>query len=137
MTKTVHWWSWSCDLHGSSEGRFCSRKYSRRPQRDPKVNFFPYKQESVRNGDHEWLRMTNAFILCNLVWKVQKSHAANREGSFNPRYKLRHGWALVYRGSLTLTLISPLLVIKYPPISDSEACVCLLKWMRRAAIDWV
>ncbi len=26
--------------------------------------------------------MTNAFILCDLVWKVQKSHAANREGSF-------------------------------------------------------
>ncbi len=26
--------------------------------------------------------MTNAFILCNLLWKVQKSLAANREGSF-------------------------------------------------------
>ncbi len=26
--------------------------------------------------------MTNVFILCDLVWKVQKSHAANREGSF-------------------------------------------------------
>ncbi len=24
--------------------------------------------------------MTNAFILCDLVWKVQKSHAANIEG---------------------------------------------------------
>ncbi len=35
-----------------------------------------------RNGDHEWLRMTNAFILCDLGWKVQKSHAANRECSF-------------------------------------------------------
>ncbi len=38
---------------------------------------------SGRNGDHEWFRMTNTFILCDLVWKVQKSHAANREGSFN------------------------------------------------------
>ncbi len=28
------------------------------------------------------LKMTNAFILCDLVWKVQKSHAANTEGSF-------------------------------------------------------
>ncbi len=28
------------------------------------------------------LRMTNAFILCNLLWKVQKGLAANREGSF-------------------------------------------------------
>ncbi len=42
-----------------------------------------YKQVSGWNGDHEWLRMTNAFILCDLVWKVHKSHAANREGSFN------------------------------------------------------
>ncbi len=48
-----------------------------------KSSFFPYKQVSGRNGDHEWLRMTNTFILYNL-WKVQKSHAANREGSFNP-----------------------------------------------------
>ncbi len=35
-------------------------------------SFFPYKQVSGRNGDHEWLRMTNAFILCDLVWKVKK-----------------------------------------------------------------
>ncbi len=50
-----------------------------------KSSFFPYKQVSGRNSDHEWLRMTNAFILCDLVWKVKKikSHAANREGSFN------------------------------------------------------
>ncbi len=25
----------------------------------------------------------NAFILCDLLWKVQKHHPANREGSFN------------------------------------------------------
>ncbi len=48
-----------------------------------KISFCPYKQVSERNGDHEWLTMTNAFILCDLVRKVQKSHAANREGSFN------------------------------------------------------
>ncbi len=29
-----------------------------------------------------WLRMINAFILCNLLWKVQKRLAANRERSF-------------------------------------------------------
>ncbi len=46
-----------------------------------KSSFFPYKQVSGRTGDHEWLRMTNAFILCDLVLKVQKSHAANRRGS--------------------------------------------------------
>ncbi len=52
-----------------------------------KSNFFPYKQVIIigRNGDHEWFRITNAFILCDLVWKVQKSHAANREGSFKVR----------------------------------------------------
>ncbi len=27
--------------------------------------------------------MTNAFILCDLVWKVLKCYAANREGTFN------------------------------------------------------
>ncbi len=46
-------------------------------------SYFSFKQISGRNGNHEWLRMTNAFILCNLQWKVQKSHAVNREGSFN------------------------------------------------------
>ncbi len=51
-------------------------------QRPTKVHFFPYKQVRKRNGDHEWLRMTNAFILCDFVWNVQKSHAANRKGSF-------------------------------------------------------
>ncbi len=47
-----------------------------------KSSFFPYKQVRGRNDDHEWLRMTNTFILCDLVWKVQESHAGNREGSF-------------------------------------------------------
>ncbi len=46
-------------------------------------NFFPYKPISGRNGDHEWLRMINAFILRDLIWKVQKSHVANSKGSFN------------------------------------------------------
>ncbi len=47
-----------------------------------KNSFSLYKQVSVRNGDHEWLKTTNAFILCDLFWKVQKSHTANRDGSF-------------------------------------------------------
>ncbi len=54
-----------------------------------KSSFFPYKQVSGRNGDHKWLRMTDAFILCDLVWKVQKSHTVNREGSF----KLAEHWS--------------------------------------------
>ncbi len=49
-------------------------------QRPTKVHFF-YINKIM--GDYEWLRMTNAFILCDLVWKVQKRHAVNRESSFN------------------------------------------------------
>ncbi len=30
-------------------------------------SFFPYKPVIGRSGDHEWLRMTNAFILCDLI----------------------------------------------------------------------
>ncbi len=47
-----------------------------------KSSFFPYKQISGRNGDHERLWMTNSFILCDLLWKGQKCHTANRECSF-------------------------------------------------------
>ncbi len=32
-----------------------------------KSSFLPYKQVSGRNGDHEWLRKTNAFILFDLL----------------------------------------------------------------------
>ncbi len=31
-----------------------------------KSSFSPYKYVSRKNGDHEWLRMINAFILCDL-----------------------------------------------------------------------
>ncbi len=43
-----------------------------------KSSFFSFKQVS----DHEWFRMTKAFILCDLLWKIPKRHAVNREGSF-------------------------------------------------------
>ncbi len=43
-----------------------------------KTSFIPYKQVSRRRY-HEWLRITNAFILCDLLWKVQKCYAANRD----------------------------------------------------------
>ncbi len=61
---------------------FPKKKNSRRPHRDPQKFIFSYKKVSGRNGDHEWLRMANTFILCDLVWTVQKSQAVNREGSF-------------------------------------------------------
>ncbi len=40
------------------------------PTETTKSSFFPYKQVSWRNGDHKWFRMTNAFILCDLIWKI-------------------------------------------------------------------
>ncbi len=61
---------------------FFSRKYSRSLHIDTPIFIFAYKQVSERYGDHEWCRITNAFIVCDLLWKVQKSQAANREGSF-------------------------------------------------------
>ncbi len=53
-------------------------------------SFSPYKQVSGRNGDHKWLGMTNAFILCDLIWKIQKSHAANREGNLKLGVNIKH-----------------------------------------------
>ncbi len=35
--------------------------------------------------------MTNAFILYDLLWKVQTSHAANTERSFNIRWYCASG----------------------------------------------
>ncbi len=85
MTKSAQRLSWSFDLHGCSRGggEFFLTKYI--PEGctvTHKRSFFPYKQVNGRNDDHEWLRMTNAFMLCDLLWNVQKNHAANREGSF-------------------------------------------------------
>ncbi len=76
----VMWFAWV-----TWEKFFLKKILKKAAQRPTKVHFFPCKQVNGRNGDHEWLRMINALILCNLVWKVQKSHAANREVSFNWR----------------------------------------------------
>ncbi len=60
-------------------GDFFLWKYCRRTHRAPeKVIFSLYISRT--NGDHEWLRMINAFILCDLL--KFSNHAANREGSF-------------------------------------------------------
>ncbi len=58
-------------------------KCSRRAHRDPQKFFFFMKTSKWEKWWSWWLRMNNAFILCNLLWKVQKSLAVNREGSFN------------------------------------------------------
>ncbi len=62
---------------------FFSRKYSRRAHRDPPKFIFFIKTNKWGKWWSWWLRITNAFILCNLLWKVQKSLAVNREGIFN------------------------------------------------------
>ncbi len=54
-------------------GSFFSRKYSRRAQRDPQKSIFFIKTSKWEKWWSWWLRMTNAFILCNLLWKVQKA----------------------------------------------------------------
>ncbi len=62
-------------------GSFFLRKYSRRANRSPQKFTFFIKTSKWEKWWSWWLRMTNAFILHNLLWKVQKSLAANREGS--------------------------------------------------------
>ncbi len=68
---------------GNMGGAFCHENTPEGCTETHRSSCFPYKQIGGRNGDHEWFRMTNGFILCDLVWKVQKSHAANRECSFS------------------------------------------------------
>ncbi len=68
---------------GNLRGFFSSANTPEVHTETHKSLFFTYKQVSGRIGDNEWLKKTNAFILCDLVWTVQKSHAINSEGSFN------------------------------------------------------
>ncbi len=59
-------------------------KYSEELTATHKSSFFFFTKTSKWQKCWSlWLRMTNAFILCNLLWKVQKRLAGNREGSFN------------------------------------------------------
>ncbi len=53
-------------------------------------SYFPYKQVSGRNDDHEWLRITNAFILCDLVWQVEKVMQRTE------KVPLKEGWFYSY-----------------------------------------
>ncbi len=56
-------------------------QYSKRPHRDLLKLIFFHINKLV---EKRWSWMTNAFILCDLLWNVQKNHAANREGRFKP-----------------------------------------------------
>ncbi len=66
-------------------------------QRPTKVLFVLYKHVSGINGDHEWLRMTNAFILGDLLWKVQKSHPAKKEWSLKPYITQVYKYMFIHR----------------------------------------
>ncbi len=65
---------------------------------------------------HEWLRMTNAFILCDILWKVQKSHAANREGSFNVHIA-KFTWPIC-SCSYIFDILLPQLLYVFTPLSS-------------------
>ncbi len=85
-------------------GSFFSRKYSRRAHRDPQKFVF-FKTSKWEKWCSWRLRMTNAFILCNLLWKVQKGLAANREGSFNFVLSSDVAQALAVESSTILTAL--------------------------------
>ncbi len=61
MTKSAHWWSWSCDLQTFVIWRefFSSENTPEGHTETHKSFFFRYRQLSGRNSDHEWLRMPN------------------------------------------------------------------------------
>ncbi len=73
-------------------GSFFSRKYSKRAHRDAQTFFLFIKTIKWEKWWSWWLRITNAFILCNLLWKVQKCIAANKEGSFKLCVKFEQEW---------------------------------------------
>ncbi len=84
---------WAPMLKRWDVGSFFSHKYSRRAHRDPQKFFFFITTSKWEKWWSWWFRMTDAFILYNLLWKVQKSLAANREGSFN--------WSIVMKNCIT------------------------------------
>ncbi len=73
---------WAPMLKWWAVGSLFSQQYSRRAHKDPQKFYFFIKTSKWEKWWSGWHRITNAFILCNLLWKVQKSFAANREGIF-------------------------------------------------------
>ncbi len=70
----------------ASCGEFFLTKILQKSSQGPTKVLFFIKTSKWEKWWWGWLRMTNAFILCNLLWKVQKSLAVNREGRFNKPY---------------------------------------------------
>ncbi len=67
---------WAPMLKQWAVGSFFLAKIRQKSSQGPtKILFFKWEK-----WWSWWLRMTNVFILCNLLWKVQKRLAVNREG---------------------------------------------------------
>ncbi len=94
----AHISTWAFMMKKWDVGSFFSRKYSRRAHRDPHEFIFFIKTSKWEKWSW-WLRMTNAFILCNLLWKVQKHFAANREDSFKFMYRHKMVYLISNKGS--------------------------------------
>ncbi len=88
-----------------------------------KVHFF-HKTSKWEKWWSWWFRMTNAFILCNLLWKVQKSIAANRKGSF--KYGASYT-KLVYTGRSTVP--PRIIVINWRLINQKMSDLCYYSYM--------
>ncbi len=70
-----------------------------------KSSFSPYIQLIRKNGVHEWLRMTNAIILCDLLWKGEKSDA---EESFNNEANSRYAMVMKQIGDMDGSMLRAL-----------------------------
>ncbi len=74
-----------------------------------------------------WLRMTNAFILCDLLWKVQKCHAADREGSFK-LHECGGTSAPIYFGLIRMEYNYIIMVRKMARMNKVQCIKCQHYW---------
>ncbi len=78
---------------------FFLRKYLKMVHSAQQKFLFPHKQLSKKtNGDHKWLRMINAFILCDLFENFRKI-MMKTEGSISVLHLARTPWARIERPS--------------------------------------
>ncbi len=92
-----------------------------------KGSLFPYKHVSGRNGDHGWLRMTNAFILCDLLRKAPKGHAPTqfeRSCTYTIRKVMHlHNSHALYINNKVYSQARP----KYCILNENNYGYCILK----------
>ncbi len=90
-----------------------------------KSSFFKFKQVSGRNGDYEWLKMTNAFLWCDLVWKIQKCHAATV--ALTNQYTLNSSYLKAVR--LNNQALNAEWEWLHHTLISMSASLCLNKWL--------